>query len=76
MLPLFRTEYIPGHRAPIPYNPSKWRQPVPVMRLEGKWNVNKNRLRQNRAGAIPRPRTGDPVSEIMSDLIAERDREP
>jgi len=50
---------------------------IAVTRLEGKWKVNQNRLPQDRAGAIQGLRAlGDPASETMADLIAERDREP
>jgi transcriptional regulator len=49
---------------------------IAVTRLEGKWKVNQNRLPQDRAGAIQGLRAlGDPASEIMADLIAERNRE-
>jgi transcriptional regulator len=50
---------------------------IPLTRLEGKWKVNQNRLPQDRAGAVRGLRAkGDPDSEIMADLIAQRDRKP
>jgi transcriptional regulator len=50
---------------------------IPLTRLEGKWKVNQNRLPQDREGAIRGLHAkGDPDSEIMAELIAERTRKP
>jgi transcriptional regulator len=46
---------------------------IPIARLEGKWKMNQNRTREDRAGVVSGLRQdGEPGQKAMADLVAER----